>query len=85
MNDFDLKQWATSWLTKAGVNALEAVIEKREDNDTFAIHISQSLPTHGDQVYHEQLIDLALYDKDCNQRIISDIRILESAETKDAV
>jgi len=83
MQNFDLKQWATSWLTKAGVNALEAEIQKRDD--TFVININQSMPVHGDPVYHEQVIDVALYDKDCNPRVVADVRVQSAPQTKDAV
>lgn len=41
-------------------------MDKRGGRLAYTIHINQSYPRYGDQVYHEQIIDIAIYDKDCN-------------------
>ena len=47
LKPIDLQQWVDSWLTKSGVNELDAVIESKA-NGKFAIHISQREPRNGD-------------------------------------
>jgi hypothetical protein len=48
-----LKNWASSWITKAGVNDIEPVVVTDDDAKTFKMSLKQSFPTHGDQVLRE--------------------------------
>ena len=73
MIQLDLQQWVDSWLTKSGVNEVHAWIEPKDGK--FTLHVQQKYPRNGDQVYHEQIVDIALYYKEGEQRIISNVRI----------
>jgi hypothetical protein len=52
-------------LTKSGANELSAVIE--QDQDLYIVNLKQGLPKHGDQIYREQVIDIATYDSYGNE------------------
>ena len=71
----ELSEWVDSWLTKAGVNELTAVIEHKSYNDTYSVHVQQKYPTSGDRIYHSQVLDIAFYDARGNQRIVSNVKI----------
>ena len=58
----NIKFWTDSWLTKSGVNELRAILDEDAETKTYSINIQQSYPNYGDQVYHEQKIDVAIYD-----------------------
>lgn len=43
------------------------------------------LPNYGDQIYHEQLIDITIYDNDFFGKHYKDIKILPVSTTLDAI
>ena len=71
----DFKAWATNWLTKAGVNEILAVVEKDLPNNKYRISLRQWKAKHGDPIFHEQVLDLALYDDDMNFEFVRDVHV----------
>jgi len=61
-SDADIQGWTDSWLTKAGVNEITADLQGIDENGNGSIIVSQSLPVHGDQVYHEQKMQMKLFN-----------------------
>jgi len=76
----NLQEWTDSWLTTSGINFLSAEIEE-QSNGTFSVHLKQGLPKHGDQIYREQVIDVVLYDKDCNPTVIENVKVKAEEKT----
>ena len=50
-------------------------------NNTYSISVQQELPRFGDQVYHEQVLDIAIYDSDCKPTVFQNLRIKAEART----
>jgi hypothetical protein len=45
------------------------------------VSVDQSLPHYGDEVYHEQVMDIAVYDENFVPTIFENMRILPQAQT----
>ena len=71
----DLQAWVDSWLTKSGVNELTPRIIHNDLDNSYSIDILQSLPRNGDKIYHEQKMEVVVFDKDANQRTIEHVHI----------
>jgi hypothetical protein len=59
--DKNLREWATSWITKTGVNEVEPIVAINLEQTRFSVSLKQSVPRHGDPVLHEQTIDVGVY------------------------
>lgn len=76
--DKNLRAWADSWISKAGVNEIEPIVTS--DGTRFTVSLRQTVPRHGDPVLHEQAIDVAVYTvgedgKLKKKQVIEDVRI----------
>eukprot|EP00347_Sterkiella_histriomuscorum_P001356 403372348 len=71
----EIRLWAHNWLTKSGINQVIPVIEKNLDKGTYTLSIKQTSSQFGDPILKEQIIDIALYDNNGNERIIKNIRL----------
>ena len=81
----DLQAWVDSWLTKSGVNELTPRIVHNDLDNSYSIDIIQSLPRNGDKIYHEQKLEVVVYDQDVNQRTVENVHIQGEALTREKV
>jgi aminopeptidase N len=73
--NFDFKQWVDSWLTTKGINNLEPIIVYNPDKSIKSLEIKQSNEKTSNNRLRKQIIDIAVYDKDYNKFIISNVVI----------
>lgn len=70
----NFRNWVDSWLLKAGANNLTSHWQQNEDQ-SWTLSVKQGYPRFGDQVLHEQVIDVAFYDENCQEKLIKDVFI----------
>jgi aminopeptidase N len=74
-SNYDLRLWALSWLTKAGVNEIHPVIQKDMDQHTFTLSLRQLTSKNGDPILHEQKLDVCLFDSQMKEHLIDNVRV----------
>lgn len=57
----DIQGWANRWLTKAGVNSLNADFSQINGEGNGTLKITQNMPIIGDAVLKEQVLNVKIF------------------------
>ena len=78
--DFDFEDWCQKWLNSSGINILEPVVEYNEDGSLKSFEVKQTCDVTGKNILRTHKLDIAFYDQDYKEHIISDVIIGDKQE-----
>ena len=73
--DFDFQDWCQEWLNSSGINILEPQVEYNDDGSVKSFAVKQTCDVTGKNILRTHKLDIAFYDQNYKEHIISDVII----------